>query len=163
MESINFEEILARVQAYVQEISPEQWAIIGGGFLLLLLLNSFRRRMKRRRAARKVAPKFSLHAFQIAPLGKDAFFKIRNNGELATLTNISVKGRNDIVVRNAVGGHLIEKNKVYSILLECNSSDKIKNNFTLRLDYFDQKGNVYRQDFPLRQKVAAQAKLVKMR
>lgn len=159
MESINIESILETLQPYIEFLSLEQWAMVGAGLLVLIFLNGLRRSAKKRKALKKIAPKLNLHAFQIAPLGRDAFFKLRNDGELATLTGIAIKGRNDILIKNQVVGHKVEKEKVYSILLEASSTTKIAENFTIELSYFDQTGNNYKQAFPLSQKIAKQAKL----
>ena len=161
MENLNFEEILEQLQPYIKILSPEQWAVVGGIIFILFVLSRMRRGAKKRKKLKKVAANLVYHAFQIAPLGRDAFFKIKNTGELATLTGITIKGRKDILVKNAVVGHQLEKDKVYSILLETGSAAKIVENFTIELSYFDQGGNNFKQSFPLNQRTAKQAKLQK--
>lgn len=160
------EEWWPQIETFIEELTPLQWGIIGGVFLLLVILRlifggSGKRKRKRQRL--EIAPQLMLHAFQIAPLGRDAFFKVKNNGETATISTLSIKGRKDIAVKNAYAGHQIEKEKVYGILLETTSMEKIKKNFTIELNYMDQAGNVYRQDFPLDQPSAQKPKLVKVK
>ena len=170
MDEINSEKILEVLEEYyekaknfAEQLTPEQWAMIGGGVLLLYLISSLRRRAKRRRAAKLIAPNLVLHTFQIAPLGRDAFFKARNIGEVATIIQVAIKGRDDIQVKNAITGHKIGKEKICSLLLETSSLNKIDKNFTIELTFLDQKGNTYKQDFPLQQNSAKQAKRVKTR
>ena len=170
MDEINFDGIIEalkgyyeKARAYAEQLSPEQWAIIGGVLLLLYIISRLRKRARRRKERKRIAPNFVFHTFQIAPLGRDAFFKFRNIGQVATITNVQVKGRSDVMIKNAIAGHQIEKEKICSILLETSSLNKIEKNFTIELTYFDQKGNIYKQDFPLSQSVAKQPKRVKQR
>ncbi|MBK7870889.1 MAG: hypothetical protein IPJ74_09470 [Saprospiraceae bacterium] len=157
---MNLETLFAEVKTLLQSFTLMHWAIIGGVLLLLFVvlpLASSRRRKKRRD---KVAPKLMLEAFQVSPLGRDAFLKIKNNGESATFTSLFVKGRRDIVFKNAFAGHQLDKGKTYSILLETASQEKITHNFIVELTYFDQMRNVYRQTFDLSKNTTRQPKLV---
>ena len=168
MDEINIDSILEtleiyfeKARVYAEQLTPEQWAIIGGVLLLLMLISRLRRRARRRKARKLIAPNLIFHTFQIAPLGRDAFFKIRNIGQVATITGASIKGRHDILIKSAIAGHQLDKEKICSILLETSSQNKIEKNFTVELTFFDQKGNTYKQDFPLNLNAAKQAKLVK--
>ncbi len=156
---MNLDTLLAEAKALIQSFTPIHWAIISGVLLLLILLpviNSARRRRRRR----KFAPQLVLEAFQISPLGRDAFLKLRNNGEPATLTSISVRGRRDITFKSAFAGHIIEKGKTYSLLMEATLQAKLSANFSVELIYFDQRRNVYRQTFDLGAGVGRTPKLV---
>ena len=141
-------------------LTTEQWAGVGGGVVFLMLIGAISRSSKKKKI-KKSAPKLLMHTFQIAPLGKDAFFKIRNIGEQATLTELALKGRNDIEVKNAFAGHQIEKEKVYGLLLESTSNKKIRPDFSIELTFMDKNGNVYKQLFEPEQNGARQAKLIK--
>ena len=150
---------LPRFQQWVAELTPAEWVIGIGVLLILIVLLTVRG--SRRSRNKHLAPQFALHAFQIAPLGRDAFFKIRNNGEMATLTTMLIKGRNDLLIKSDYAGHQIEKDKVYGILLETTSKDRIQNDFSIELMYIDQDRNVYRQVFDLRQQAALPPKMVR--
>lgn len=150
------------LKAFALGLEPEYWAAGGGGLLLLLIWSSFGKARKKRNI-KKVAPELKVHTFQVSPLGRDAFFKIRNDGEMATLSELNFIGRSDIVVKNALAGHQIRKNKIYSLLLEAASQNKIDPNFSIELTFLDTKGNVYRQAFELDTKVALPPKLVKIK
>ena len=148
------------VQTFVVSVEPEYWAAGGGGLLLVMIWSRFGK-ARRKRNIKKVAPELKVHAFQVSPLGRDAFFKIRNDGELATLSELAFVGRSDIIVKNALAGHRIERNKVYGLLLEAAAKNKIDPNFSIELTFMDKMGNVYRQAFELDTKVALPPKLIK--
>ena len=160
MDQFNQEELLAKAQELYQSLPWWAWAAIGGVLLLLIIIVRVRKASRKKRL-KEIAPSLSLHAFQIAPLARDAFFKVRNTGEIATLTALNIKGRKDILIKNAVAGHQIEKDKVYSILLEAGATEKIRKNFQIELVYIDSGGNAYKQLFQLDQSLAKTPKLVK--
>lgn len=148
-----------RIQAWVEGLTPVEWGIGGGAALVLILLWIWRGSGRSRN--KQFAPQLALHAFQIAPLGRDAFFKIRNNGEMATLTTMLIKGRNDLLIKSDYAGHQIDKDKVYGILLETTSTARIQNDFSIELMFIDQQRSVYRQIFDMRQQAALPPKLVR--
>ena len=156
-----FKVYVANLRSLLEQLEPIHWAAIGGFFLLLLIIRIIRG-ISRRNKLRKIAPNLNLHAFQVAPLGRDAYFKVGNNGEQATLSELNIKGRSDISIKNAVAGHQLEKDKVYGILLEAESTTKINTNFTIELTYMDRNGNVYRQLFLPNQQLTKSPKLVKV-
>ncbi len=149
------------LQTFIATVDPEYWAAGGGSLFLIMIWSSFGKARKKRKL-KTVAPKLKVHTFQVSPLGRDAFFKIRNDGEQATLSELAFIGRSDIVVKNALAGHKIEKNKIYGLLLEAAAQNKIDPNFSIELTFLDKLGNVYRQAFELDTKVALPAKLVKI-
>ena len=163
MEQINTEELLSTINEFTQSLSPLQWGIIGGCIALILILvaslSAGKRRKKRK--ARLVAPALKLDTFQISPLGRDAYFKVLNNGQPARLSQLSIKGRKDIVVKNAVAGHELQAGESYRILLEAAGNQKINSDFIIELSYVDLVGNVYQQAFALNQQAAKQPKLVR--
>ncbi len=161
MESVNIETLSAKAQEFFQSLSFAQWAIIAGIFFVLFVLIPIIKAKRRQRSRQRIAPKLLLDTFQISPLGRDAYFKIRNNGEQATLLSLFVRGRRDVVPKNAFVGHQIEKEKVYGILLEATAADKLADNFSIEITYLDKIGNVYKQSFELGNKMAKQPKLVK--
>ncbi|MCB0560924.1 MAG: hypothetical protein H6573_00685 [Lewinellaceae bacterium] len=164
MEQFNPEKLLSTLNGYTQSMGPLEWGIIGGGIALILLLaasiSSTKRRRKRN--AQKVAPSLSLDTFQISPLGRDAYFKVLNNGQPARLSNMAIKGRKDVVVKNAVAGHELQSGESYRILLEATGTQKLNADFTIELSYVDLVGNVYQQAFALNQQAARQPKLVRL-
>ncbi len=163
MEQINTEELLSTINEFTQSLGLVEWGLIGGGIALILILSASLSASKRRkkRKAQQAAPLLSLDAFQISPLGRDAYFKVLNNGQPARLSNLSIKGRNDVAVKNAVAGHELRPGESYRILLEATGNQKLNNNFTIELSYVDLIGNVYQQAFALNQQVAKQPKLVR--
>lgn len=149
----------AEVKEWIAEVEPQYWAAGGGGLVVLILFSTLRKRSKKKRFWRS-APQLTMEAFKISPLGRDAFVKIQNNGEQATLTTISFLGRNDIVVKNALAGHLLDRGKSYSILLETTGQEKMDDNFSIELRFMDARNNVYRQIFIPKNNITRRAKLV---
>lgn len=139
---------LDKAIVYAQEMTIEQWAYVAGGFVVLLL---FRWIIKRSRRPKKVKVKptvtqqgkgLQLHTFQIAPLGRDAFLKIQNISDSVTLTKLEIPDRHNIRVKNALAGHKLDKNKIYSILLEAEGNTKLEDGFTVKLTYLTSHGKV---------------------
>ncbi len=161
MESVNIETLSAKAQAIIQSFTLVHWTIIFGILFILFVLIPIVKAKRRQRRRQRIAPILLLDTFQISPMGKDAYFKIRNTGEQATLLSLFIRGRRDVVPKNAFVGHQIEKEKVYGILLEATAMDKLADNFSVELTYLDKIGNVYKQSFELGNKVAKQPKLVK--
>lgn len=161
MESVNINTVWEKIETIIQRLTPVEWAMIGGGLLLLILVLSLISRNRRKSRLRKIAPAIVLESFQISPMGRDAFFKIKNNAEVATLTAVSIQGRRDIVFKNTFIGHELHRDKTYSILLEATAKDRIENNFTIVINYMDKIGNIYKQAFELNNKKAKTPKLVK--
>jgi len=162
MEDINLEAIISQLSDYIASTGPIEWGIAGGGVLIVVLLLSIsggRRRKKRR--AKRVAPSLVISTFQVSPLGRDAYFKVHNQGQTAQLTKVNIRGKGHIRPKNAVAGHELKPLESYRILLEATGSKKISKDFIIELTYMDQLGNVYRQDFPLGQQAAQQPKLIK--
>ncbi|HMO39023.1 MAG TPA: hypothetical protein PKC76_15275 [Saprospiraceae bacterium] len=153
------DQLLAQAQNLIQTFTPLHWAILSAVIVLCILIPILSRRARRRRRQR-FAPQLVLEVFQISPLGRDAFLKIKNNGETATFTSLFVRGRRDIVFRNALAGHELEKGKTYSILLEATAQELISPNFSIEITYFDQMRNVYRQTFNLANNSTRAPKLV---
>ncbi len=162
MEQFKPEQLLSTAEEFIQHMGPLEWVAAGGAFLALLILLSFSggKRSKKRKAL-QVAPQLSLQAFQVSPLGRDAYFKVHNAGQPARLSSLMVKGRKDILVKNAIGGHEISTGESYRILLETSGQQKLDNNFRIELTYMDLLGNVYEQSFALQQQAAKQPRLVR--
>lgn len=163
MENINPEKLLSTINEFTQSMGPVEWGAACGGIALILILaasiSAGKRRKKRK--AQQVAPSLKLDTFQISPLGRDAYFKVLNNGQPARLSNLAIKGRNDVAVKNAVAGHELHTGESYRILLEATGTQKLSSDFTIELSYVDLVGNVYQQAFALSQQVAKQPRLVK--
>jgi hypothetical protein len=163
MEQINPEEIFELTKNYVLQSGPIEWAIASGSLVILLFSISIANgKRRRKRKARKVAPTLSLQSFQISPLGRDAYLKVLNNGQTAQITNLKIKGRRDIAVKNAVAGHQLPQGESYRILLESTGQQKLDHNFSMELSYIDQLGNVYQQMFLMKQQFAKPAKLIRL-
>lgn len=163
MEQINPEEIFELTKNYILESGPIEWAVASGLLIVLLFSMSIANgKRKRKKRARKIAPTLSLQSFQISPLGRDAYLKVLNNGQTAQITDLKIKGRRDIVVKNAVAGHQLPQGESYRILLESNGHNKLDYNFSMELSYIDQLGNVYQQMFLMKQQFAKPAKLIRL-
>jgi len=151
------------IREAVLAVDPVYW-VSGGGLLMVLVAVLSLRGRKHRKQLNAAAPKLHLQSFQIAPLGRDAFFKLRNGGEPATISNLYVKNRNDIKVKNSISGHQLEKDREYSILLEAEGAQKINRELIFELTYLDRLGNVYKQSFQAdNQNTAAAPKLKRKR
>ncbi|MEQ8703132.1 MAG: hypothetical protein RIC19_04395 [Phaeodactylibacter sp.] len=162
MEDINLEQWLETASEYFASTGPLEWGVGGGGFVIFILLLSLsggRRRKKRK--AKAIAPNLTINAFQLSPMGRDAYFKVHNHGQLARLSVLSIKGKGHIQVKNNIAGHEIQTGDSYRILLEATGNKKINKDFIVELTYLDQLGNVYRQDFPIAKQIAEQPKLIK--
>jgi len=149
-------------RAWATTVPTEYWAI-GGTVLLLLILWRIAAVQSKKRKLARVAPKLMIEGFQIAPLGRDAFLKMRNAGDPVTFTALQIKGRLDVTVKNALAGHELEKDKSYSLLLEATGQEKLTPNFSIELTYYDQIGNVYVQRFRTDNLSAAKAKVINRR
>ena len=148
----------AKAVEFAQAMTPEEWGIVGGGFVVLLLLRWIIKLSKRSKKTTPhsknitQSPIIKLYSFQIAHLGRDAFLKVQNTGELATLTKLEILGRDNIRIRNAVAGHKLAKGKIYSILLEATGPNKIKDGFEVKITYMNSTGKVAVQSFIALQK-----------
>lgn len=137
------EEYLAQAEELAKQLTLQEWAYVGGGFLfLLIILMAIRRSRKRRRVRVKKASNIKLHSFQIAPLGRDAFVKIKNTGEPTVLSGLKILGREDMVIKNAFAGQKIDQNKEYGIFLEVSGKDKIQPGFMLEVTVLGPNGQV---------------------
>ena len=160
MESLDVESWVARALTLLRSLEWWYYVIAGTVLLTLILVLAFRNRGKKRKA-RKVAPRLVLHAFQVSPLGRDAFFKLRNQGAAATISDLRISGRRDIVIKNAFAGHRLGREEIYGLLLEASGKKKITNDFSVELTYLDELGNAYRQLFQLNSQRIRQPKLIR--
>ncbi|MCI5082926.1 MAG: hypothetical protein MRY78_14605 [Saprospiraceae bacterium] len=154
------EEYGPKVEAFIASLSWVEWSIAGGSLFLLILIPVIVKQTRKRKALR-MAPKLAIEGFQISPLGKDAFLKIKNSGDKAVLSKLDIKGRSDIEVTSAVAGHTLEKDNDYGVLLHINTNGSIKRNFTIELTYLNQNGTVYKQRFPLAYDAPSKPKIVR--
>ncbi len=151
-----------QIRSWASTVAPEYWAIGGGALAFLILWRALSVRSNKRKL-RQSAPKLMMEGFQVAPLGRDAFLKMRNAGETATLTALQIKGRYDVAVKNVLAGHELEKDKSYSLLLEATGQQKLTPNFSIELTFLDRVGNVYVQRFRTDTLGAGKAKIIRRR
>lgn len=149
------------VLSAVLAVEPVYWASGGGVFLLTLLVMGSRRRQRRRQRRTLEAPNLQFQSFQVAPLGRDAYFKLHNLGQPAVLHSLVVKNRPDIVVKNSIAGHELGRSNDYSILLEAAGAERIASGIAIELTFADRKGNVYRQTFRTGDRTDARPKLLR--
>ncbi len=144
---------LTKVFEFAKAMTIEQWAMAGGGLLVLILLRWVIKRANRpkksttKQKAAPISAGLNLYTFQIAPLGRDAFLKVQNRGEEVTLTKLEILDRQNIIVKNALSGHKLSKDKIYSILLEAEGNSKITDGFSVQVSYLSNSGKVAMNKF----------------
>jgi len=117
--------------------------------LFIIILVIAINRGQQRSRARENAPLLQVSNLQIAPLGRDASFKISNQGEVAFIDNLQFKNRYDIQFKNWLRGQQLDKNKSTRLLLESKQKTRIEQDLILEIEYRDRLGNQYRQTIPL--------------
>lgn len=143
------EELYAQLAEITAPVDP-LW-IIGGliAFLFLIIVIVAVNREQKRNKARKNAPVLQVSNLQVAPLGRDASFKISNAGEVAFIDHLQFKNRYDIQIKNWLKGQQLDHNKSIRLMLESTQKARISKDLVLEIDYRDRLGNQYRQAFPL--------------
>jgi hypothetical protein len=159
----DFEQWMQDIVSFATTPSTERLIALGVIIFLVLMfiVMNINRRTRKKRAF-LYAPQLFLESFQVSPMGKDAYLKIGNMGSPGTLTQFQVNGRQDLLVKNQLAGHKLERGEQYRILLEAAGSQKINSDFTFSLTYMDARQNVFQQEFDLRKKSAQKAKLLKL-
>lgn len=143
----------------IQATEPLYLAI-GGAVLFLLLLIPIILRSVKKSKANKVKPDILLKSFQISPLGRDAWIRFRNEGDLAVLKDVKIKKRKDLTVKSDFREVAIQKNGTTSLFLNALGDHRIREDFELELLYSDSIGNLYRQRLRLSDKIMLQPKLL---
>ncbi len=133
--------------AKLAAVDPLYYAVGVGLLLLLFVIRAMVRQRKKRAINPAMLPQLTLQSFQIAPLGRDAFLKIRNDGPVAQLSAVNIIGRTDIILKNSAAGQVIATGKEYSLLLEAASTNRLTNNLTIELIFSGPDGKAYRQTF----------------
>lgn len=141
------------IAPYIALLTPQQWAMAGGGLVVLIVLWRLLRRMSRGKkqgvgshtAAQAFNSNVNLQVqhVQIAPLGRDAFFKLRNDGDPIILSALSAPNRPDIVIKKAVSGRRLERGDAYAVLLETSAEQRIQPGMMMELTYVDLAGSVH--------------------
>ncbi|HMQ48480.1 MAG TPA: hypothetical protein PKA00_13730 [Saprospiraceae bacterium] len=159
------EDFLSEINKITADWGLTEWiTCIGGGMIVLILISwlvSMTRVNGRKRRVKQAAPQITVNQFKISPLGRDAYFKLQNSGPDAQLTRLEFKGRNNILVKNDVAGHLLANGESYRILLELTGGQKIYDSLFLTLTYLDKTGNVFEQVFDLNTQTSKQPKVIK--
>ena len=101
-----------------------------------------------------------LHNFQISPLGKDAWLRLRNEGQLAVLKDLKFKKRNDIQTKTNFRDVKIGQGNTTSLFLHGIGQDRIREDFEVEFMYSDAKGHLYKQTLKLEGKIMQKAKLL---
>jgi hypothetical protein len=131
---------------WLQTYSPQMVAVAAIGAILLLVFIWLISKLFRGRINTKG---ISVHSFQLAPLGRDAFLKLTNPGNPVTLLHAKVIGRNDVVVKNEVAGQQIPSSGSYSILLEAGGEQRLDKDFSVQFTFVDEERRAYNQVFSL--------------
>lgn len=148
-----------QILSYLQNIEPLYLAIVGGIFLLLVLIPIILRSMKKSKAG-KVKPDLVLHSFQISPLGKDAWLRLRNEGQLAILKDLKFKKRQDIQSKTSFREVKVGQGNTTSLFLHAMTQERIREDFEVEILYADSLGHLYKQVLSLNgQKMMMKAKL----
>ncbi len=149
------------IEQYFASLSIPHFVAIGLLlFALILFLSSNAKQRKEQKLLLK-APKLLLKDFQVAPLGKDAFFKIRNEGEAATISQLDIIGRADLMVKNDYAGHQIDRDKEYRIFLESAGHQKIEKDFSIEITFAGPNGHIYKQIVPLSSTETSQLTIIR--
>lgn len=142
-------ELYNQLEALTAPVNP-LYILLPVGFLFFIIFLVFiAKSNKRKSIARRNAPDLVIDAFQVSPLGRDASLRIKNHGEVATITHLQLKGRHDLKIKNWVAGQQLEKLKANRMFLEAQGINRIDENFMLEVDYTDRLGNQYRQVLPI--------------
>lgn len=123
------------------------YLMAGGGGLVLLIGLLVALRVNRRGGGRQASPQLQVASFQLAPLGRDAFLKITNQGEKAVLSSGKIIGRNDVLIKNTLAGHEISRDGSYSLLLEAVGNERLQANFAVELTFVDEHRRGFQQTF----------------
>jgi len=94
-------------------------------------------------------PTLHLIAFQIAPMGRDAFLKLNNPGDRLTLLTLKILGRPDIIINNQVTGHILIKDANYNVLMESSGLLPIEEGLQVVITFSDVNQQTYLQHFSL--------------
>lgn len=149
---------LTNLTQFLREVNPLYWAIAGGVLFVLILVPIIARSIKKSKA-NKVKPELVLHSFQISPLGKDAWLRLRNEGQLAVLKDMKFKKRNDIEFKTNFREVKIANGNTAGLFLHAKSHERIREDFEIEMLYADSLGYVYKQLLRLDGRVMMQAKL----
>lgn len=136
------EDIIEQLRTFIDQLTIQEWAYIGGGLLFFLIIVLAIRRSGKKKKPITSTSNIRLHSFQIAPMGRDAFVKIKNIGEPVVISELKIIGRDDMVIKNAFAGQKMDQHKEYGILLEVNNNEKILPGFTLEVTVLGPNGEV---------------------
>ncbi len=150
---------LEAILPFLKSVEPMHWAIAGGILFILILIPIILRSIKKSKAD-KIKPALLLHSFQISPLGKDAWLRLRNVGQLAILKDLKFKKRTDIQSKTDFREVRVEQGNTTSFFLHGMGQERIRENFDVEFLYSDAKGNLYKQVLKLDGKVMQKAKLL---
>jgi len=157
------EKIISSIQEALEPFEEYKIYVAGGGilFILLLIIIFSVKRSLRKKWIKKHAPELWIQSFQIAPLGRDAYLKIKNTGQLAELKDLRFLKRYDLKAKENYKDYPLEKDKIYGLFLEAAGKDRIEEDFGIELYFEDQIGNEYKQVFNVGDQLAKKPKLTK--
>ncbi len=150
---------LDAILPFLQNIKPMYWAIAGAILFLLILIPIILRSIKKSKA-NKIKPVLLLQSFQISPLGKDAWLRLRNVGQVAILKDLKFKKRNDIQSKTNFRDVKIGQGNTTSLFLHGMGQERIREDFEVEFLYSDAQGHLYKQVLKLDGKVMQKAKLL---
>lgn len=141
---------------FVNNMTSDQKMMAAAGLGVLLLLIIIRKLIRSKKKKKKAPKSFkknskgalSIHSYQVAPLGRDAFLKIKNNGPTITLTQLTIFNP-EVSIKNALAGQQIDKGKIYSILLESKNAKKIPEELKIEVTFLNAKHLAEKQSFTL--------------
>lgn len=117
--------------SFIENAEPWHWAALGGGVLLFFGIGM----AASRSSPRQKFAGLQIRMFQIAPLGRDAYLQLYNPAEAVTLSQCTVIGRTDVIIKNHVAGQRLLTGGEYSILMEVSGKERLDNDFTIDLKY----------------------------
>lgn len=148
-------------EQYFSSLSIPHFVAMGLLLFVLILFFSSKSRLRKEKKLLAQAPRLLVKDFQVAPLGKDAFFKIKNEGEKAIISQLDIIGRADLMVKNDYAGHQIEKDKEYRIFLESSGHQKIEKDFSIEITFSGPSGHIYKQLVPVASPDTPQLTIIK--
>ncbi len=146
MEEQNFAEIIEPIKEFILQYAWPYGLVLLAIPLIFIIVSLVSKAIKRGKA-RDCAPQLDFLSFQVAPMGKDAWLKLKNNGHEATIEKVYIPGRRDIKISNAHINFKLERNAVYGIFCESTTAARLDSGFEIIVGFKDKLGNSYDHTF----------------
>lgn len=121
-------------------------ALIPALILLWIIIRAIRRSGKKDRTPKV---KLELQSFQLSPLKRDAFVKIKNMDGALVISKIEMPDNTNVYIKNDVNGHQMATGDTYSLLLESIGAEPIRKDLTLRVHALLSSGKVVQKEISI--------------